>query len=230
MFRQQQTKSDRRRRRASLLRVKTWSVAAKIIALCVGIAVAVALGLTALGYTAASHGLRQQAEAALWSDGLLVSNQVDAWNAKRLSDVQSLAMLPSVSRVLEAGANAGWAADLAAGHGLTVLVANTNGEAWKFQHLKRKTDRDDALRLAELAALGQLPTVALPPPATRQCNIIAACATGAIQARNKVATAVRTSMAFTQSSVAPRRSPSASRCSSNRPGLLNVGRLRDRPP
>ena len=82
MFRQQQTKSDRRRGRASLLRVKTWSVAAKIIALCVGIAVAVALGLTALGYTAASHGLRQQAEAALWSDGLLVSNQVDAWNSK----------------------------------------------------------------------------------------------------------------------------------------------------
>ena len=40
------------------------------------------------------------------------------------------------------------------------LVANTASEAWKFKHLKRKTDRDDALRLAQLYALGQLPTVA----------------------------------------------------------------------
>ena len=33
-----------------------------------------------------------------------------------------------------------------------VKVANTAVEAWKFKHLKRKTDRDDALRLAELEA------------------------------------------------------------------------------
>jgi transposase len=75
---------------------------------------------------------------------------------------------PGVLVVVEAGANAGWAADLAAAHGLRVSVANTNGEAWRFTHLKRKTDRDDALRLAELAALGQLPTVELPDAATRQ--------------------------------------------------------------
>ena len=49
--------------------------------------------------------------------------------------------------------------------GTPVKVANTAAEAWKFKHLKRKTDRDDALRLAELEALGQLPTVALPDPA-----------------------------------------------------------------
>jgi transposase len=75
---------------------------------------------------------------------------------------------PGAVVVVEAGANAGWAADRAAAHGLAVRVANTNGEAWRFTHLKRKTDRDDALRLAELAALGQLPTVALPDAATRQ--------------------------------------------------------------
>jgi transposase len=70
--------------------------------------------------------------------------------------------------VIEACANAGWVHDLARTHGLSVRVANTTAEAWKFKHLKRKTDRDDALRLAELAALGQLPTVSLPDPATRQ--------------------------------------------------------------
>ena len=31
---------------------------------------------------------------------------------------------------------------------------NTASEAWKFKHAKRKSDRDDALRLAQLAALG----------------------------------------------------------------------------
>src|SRR6516162_9056985 len=75
---------------------------------------------------------------------------------------------PGAGVVVEAGTNAGWAADLAAEHGLAVTVANTSGEAWRFTHLKRKTDRDDARRLAELEALGQLPTVALPDPATRQ--------------------------------------------------------------
>src|SRR5439155_166874 len=75
---------------------------------------------------------------------------------------------PGALIVVEACANAGWARDLAAGHGLTVKVANTSGEAWRFTHLKRKTDRDDALRLAELEALGQLPTVTLPDPAARR--------------------------------------------------------------
>jgi transposase len=69
--------------------------------------------------------------------------------------------------VIEAGLLAGWVHDLCAQRGFPCLVANTAREAWKCQHLKRKTDRDDARRLAQLHALGQLPTVALPPPATR---------------------------------------------------------------
>jgi len=75
---------------------------------------------------------------------------------------------PGALVIIEACANAGWVHDLAVAHGLAVKVANTNGEAWKFKHLKRKTDRDDAHRLAELEALGRLPTVVLPDPATRQ--------------------------------------------------------------
>jgi hypothetical protein len=57
---------------------------------------------------------------------------------------------PGAVVVVEACANAGWVHDLALERGLTVRVANTNGEAWKFKHLKRKTDRDNAHRLAEL--------------------------------------------------------------------------------
>jgi methyl-accepting chemotaxis protein len=103
VVRQASVRREQRRRKSGLfrLRITSWSVAAKIVVLCVGVAAAVATGLTALGYTQASAGLKVQAEAALGSDGLLVANQVDAWNAKRLSDVQSLASLPAVQRVLE---------------------------------------------------------------------------------------------------------------------------------
>jgi transposase len=69
--------------------------------------------------------------------------------------------------VVEAGARAGWVADLCAECGLGCQVANTARAAWKFQHTQRQTDQDDALRLAPLEALGQLPTVVIPPPQTR---------------------------------------------------------------
>jgi len=106
VVRQSTLDNTRRRGRASLFRVRSWPVAAKLVGLCVGVAASVAVGLTVLGYTQASYGLKQQAEAALWSDGLLVANQVDAWNAKRLSDVKSLAELPAIRRTLEFGAAA----------------------------------------------------------------------------------------------------------------------------
>jgi transposase len=70
--------------------------------------------------------------------------------------------------VIEACLLAGWVHDLCAELGVRCLVANTASEAWKFKHLKRKTDKDDALRLAQLYALGQLPTVTLPPTTVRQ--------------------------------------------------------------
>lgn len=76
--------------------------------------------------------------------------------------------------VIEACANAGWVHDRAVAAGHPVKVANTAAESWKFQHLKRKTDRDDALRLAELEAIGQLPTVVLPDPPTRQRRMLIA--------------------------------------------------------
>jgi len=85
-----------------------------------------------------------------------------------------LARHPGALVVVEACANAGWVHDHAVAAGHPVKVANTAAEAWKFTHLKRKTDRDDALRLAELEAIGQLPTVCLPDPATRQRRMLIA--------------------------------------------------------
>jgi transposase len=85
-----------------------------------------------------------------------------------------LARHPGAPVVIEACANAGWVHDRAVGAGHAVKVANTAAEAWKFKHLKRKTDRDDALRLAELEAIGQLPTVVMPDPVTRQRRMLIA--------------------------------------------------------
>ena len=70
--------------------------------------------------------------------------------------------------IIEACLLAGWVHDLCGEVGVPCVVANTASEAWKFKHLKRKTDRDDALRLAQLYWLGQLPTVNLPPSRVRQ--------------------------------------------------------------
>jgi transposase len=77
--------------------------------------------------------------------------------------------------VIEACALSGWVHDLCIELGLSCKVANTTSEAWKFKHAKRKTDRDDALRLAQVEALGQLPAVVLPPPQTRQWRALIAC-------------------------------------------------------
>jgi len=75
--------------------------------------------------------------------------------------------------VIETCDVAGWVFDLATALGLTVLVANPAHEAWRWTRVKRKTRPasgcpDDALKLAKLAALGQLPLAHMPSPAQRQ--------------------------------------------------------------
>src|SRR5215831_11198272 len=70
--------------------------------------------------------------------------------------------------LIEACLLSGWVHDLCAAKGVRCLVANTASEAWKFKHLKRKTDRDDALRLVEIYRLGKFPIVHLPPKEIRE--------------------------------------------------------------
>jgi len=70
--------------------------------------------------------------------------------------------------VIEACSASGWISDLAESLGIAVRVANTLGEAWKWKRVKRKTDRDDALKLAKLAASDQLPQVHVPALSVRQ--------------------------------------------------------------
>ncbi|HVT89220.1 MAG TPA: IS110 family transposase [Tepidisphaeraceae bacterium] len=62
----------------------------------------------------------------------------------------------------------GWVYDIATALGFAVAVANPSHEAWRWKRVKRKTDRDDAIKLAQMAAMRQLPTVYMPSPDQRQ--------------------------------------------------------------
>ena len=64
--------------------------------------------------------------------------------------------------VIESGAQAGWISDLCETLEIPLEVANANHESWRWKKTRRKTDRDDALRLAKLSAMNQLPTVYVP--------------------------------------------------------------------
>ena len=64
--------------------------------------------------------------------------------------------------VIEACGLAGWIHDVCTAAGYEVLVCNPAQEAWKWKNVKRKTDRDDALKIAKLAALDQLVPVHIP--------------------------------------------------------------------
>lgn len=63
---------------------------------------------------------------------------------------------------------AGWIHDALVPLGVSITIVNCNDERWRWRKVKRKTDRDDALKLARLALLDQLPTVHLPDPPSRQ--------------------------------------------------------------
>lgn len=70
--------------------------------------------------------------------------------------------------VIEVCPAAGWVGDLVLSEGVELQVANTSAPAWRWSNTKRKTDRDDALRLAQLSAVNQLPQVPMTDRATRQ--------------------------------------------------------------
>ena len=70
--------------------------------------------------------------------------------------------------VMETCDVSGWIHDIATALGIGVAIANCSHEAWRWSRVKRKTDKDDALKLAKLVTLRQLPTVHMPSPAQRQ--------------------------------------------------------------
>jgi transposase len=70
--------------------------------------------------------------------------------------------------VIEICPLAGWVYDLASEMNITIQVADPTQDPWKWKNVKRKTDEDDALKLARLSALDQLNLVHMPSPKMRQ--------------------------------------------------------------
>lgn len=70
--------------------------------------------------------------------------------------------------VIEVGPSAGWVGEQVRAFGAELQVANPNHEGWRWRNVKRKTDRLDALKLAQLSACDQLPQVHLPERSVRQ--------------------------------------------------------------
>jgi transposase len=69
---------------------------------------------------------------------------------------------------MEACGPSDWIHDLATQSGLKTLVCSTNEDAWKWANVKRKTDKDDALKLARMAAMNELKAVHMPSPQHRE--------------------------------------------------------------
>jgi transposase len=69
---------------------------------------------------------------------------------------------------MEIGPVAGWVHDLAVAYAPEVEVANPNDVAWSWRRIKKKTDREDAKKLARLSLLGQVKTVYMPSASVRQ--------------------------------------------------------------
>jgi transposase len=96
--------------------------------------------------------------------------------------------------VVETCDAAGWVHDLAAALGVAVTVVHTQGdERWKWRKVKRKTDRDDALKLARLARLGELPQppVHVPSPERRQWRRLVAHRRSVVTRRTASRNAIR---------------------------------------
>jgi len=70
--------------------------------------------------------------------------------------------------VLEVCTIAGWVVDIARALGKETETANTTHDAWRWKNIKKKNDREDALKLAKLSAMNQLPTVHIPNKQVRE--------------------------------------------------------------
>ena len=74
--------------------------------------------------------------------------------------------------VFEICSAAGWVYDICSGLKLNTQVANPNTQGWRWKNVKNKNDKKDALKLAQLSAMNQLPTVHMPKREVRQKRVL----------------------------------------------------------
>lgn len=93
--------------------------------------------------------------------------------------------------VIEICSIAGWICDLVGALNIEMQVASTNDDRWRWKKVKKKSDREDALKLARLSALNQLDLVYVPQHQVRQWRALINYRQHLIRRRNKIKTHIR---------------------------------------
>ena len=93
--------------------------------------------------------------------------------------------------VLEVCSIAGWVVDIAEALGKETETANTTHDAWRWKNIKKKNDREDALKLAKLSAMSQLPTVHVPTKKVREKRALIKYRQRLIKHRKSIKNAIR---------------------------------------
>lgn len=93
--------------------------------------------------------------------------------------------------VIEVCNIAGWVCDLLRELGVAVQVANTNEDAWRWRKVKKKNDRCDALKAAQLSAVNQLRVVHIPKLEVRQWRALIGFRQQLVRRRGKVKNHIR---------------------------------------
>jgi transposase len=115
----------------------------------------------------------------------------------RASDTTPAALAQLVQQVkpdrvvLEVCNIAGWVCDLLRPLGLEVQVANTSDDAWRWRKVKKKNDRADALKAAQLSAVNQLRTVHIPRLEVRQWRALIAFRQQLVKRRGQIKNHIR---------------------------------------
>jgi transposase len=93
--------------------------------------------------------------------------------------------------VIEVCNIAGWVCDLLRPLGIEVQVANTSEDAWRWRKVKKKNDRADALKAAQLSAVNQLRAVHIPQLEVRQWRALIAFRQQLVRRRGKIKNHIR---------------------------------------
>ena len=93
--------------------------------------------------------------------------------------------------VMEACGPSGWIHDLATELGRKTIVCSTNEDAWKWSNVKRKTDKDDSLKLARMAASKELNPVHMPTPEKREWRSLIKFRKSLVHRINRVRCSIR---------------------------------------
>jgi transposase len=93
--------------------------------------------------------------------------------------------------VIEVCNIAGWVCDLLRELGVAVQVANTSDDAWRWRKVKKKNDRCDALKIAQLSAVNQIREVHIPRIEVRQWRALIAFRQQLVRRRGRMKNHIR---------------------------------------